>query len=56
MRLPNAFSKKIESHAHMVALYTVWYNLVRIGKTLRVAPDMAALLAAGCGQWRTLLR
>ena len=38
-RLTNAFSKKIENHAHMVALYTLWYNFVRIHKTLRVTSD-----------------
>ena len=41
-RLTNAFSKKFESHVHMVALYTVFYNWVRIHKTLRVTPAMAA--------------
>lgn len=41
-RLTNAFSKKFENHAHMVAIYTVWYNWVRIHKTLRVTPAMAA--------------
>jgi IS1 family transposase len=41
-RLTNAFSKKIENHAHMVALYALWYNFVRIHKTLRTSPAMAA--------------
>jgi len=29
-RLTNAFSKKAEAHYHMVALYTVWYNFVKM--------------------------
>jgi IS1 family transposase len=41
-RLTNAFSKKLENHEHMVALYTIWYNFVRIHKTLRTSPAMAA--------------
>jgi len=41
-RLTNAFSKKFENHLHMVALYTAWYNFVRIHKTLRVTPAMEA--------------
>ncbi len=41
-RLTNAFSKKFENHAHMVALYAVWYNFVRVHKSLRVSPAMAA--------------
>ena len=44
-RLTNAFSKKAENHAHMVALYTTWYNFVRQHKTLRVAPAMATGLS-----------
>ena len=41
-RLTNAFSKKLENHAHMVALYALWYNFVRIHETLRTSPAMAA--------------
>ena len=41
-RLTNAFSKKFDSHAHMVALYTVWYNFVQVHKTLHISPTMAA--------------
>jgi IS1 family transposase len=41
-RLTNAFSKKLENHAHMVALYALWYNFVRIHKTLRTSPAQAA--------------
>ena len=44
-RLTNGFSKKIENHMHMVALYTVWYNFIRIHKTLRVTPAMEAGLS-----------
>jgi hypothetical protein len=41
-RLTNAFSKKLTNHAHMVALYALWYNFVRMHKTLRMSPAMAA--------------
>jgi hypothetical protein len=40
-RLTNAFSKKLENHTHMVALYALWYNFVRIHKTVRMSPAMA---------------
>jgi hypothetical protein len=41
-RLTNAFSKKIENHAHNVALHFMHYNFCRIHQTLRVTPAMQA--------------
>lgn len=41
-RLTNGFSKKLASHVNMVALFTVWYNWIRIHKTLRTTPAMAS--------------
>lgn len=41
-RLTNAFSKKLESHVYALSLYFVFYNWMRIHKTLRVTPAMAA--------------
>lgn len=44
-RLTNGFSKKLENHGHMVALYFMHYNFCRVHKTLRVTPAMEAGLA-----------
>lgn len=41
-RLTIGFSKKIENHAHAVALHFMYYNFGRIHKTLRVTPAMEA--------------
>ena len=41
-RLTNAFSKKIKNHGHAMALHFLYYNFVRIHKTLRTTPAMAA--------------
>jgi len=41
-RLTNAFSKKVENHAAMVATHFLYYNFGRIHKTLRITPAMAA--------------
>jgi IS1 family transposase len=44
-RLTNAFSKKLENHIHTLSLYFVFYNFVRIHKTLKMSPAMAAGIA-----------
>ena len=36
------FSKRVENHGHAVALHFMYYNFVRIHKTLRVTPAMEA--------------
>ena len=41
-RLTNGFSKKLECHVYAISLYFVFYNWMRIHKTLRVTPAMAA--------------
>lgn len=41
-RLTNAFSKKAENHAHMMSIYFMHYNFVRIHQTLKITPAMAA--------------
>ena len=50
-RLTNAFSKKFESHVHMVAIWTVWYNYIRIHTSLRITPAMAANLTDTVWGW-----
>jgi hypothetical protein len=42
MRLENAFSKKAANHDHMMAIYFMHYNFVRIHQTLKVTPATAA--------------
>lgn len=41
-RLTNGFSKKVENHAHAVAIHMMHYNFARIHKSLRVTPAMEA--------------
>jgi hypothetical protein len=33
--------RKVENHAHSVALFAMYYNFVRVHKTLRTTPAMA---------------
>ena len=40
-RLSNAFSKKVVNHTHAVAIHFLYYNFVRIHKTLRITPAIA---------------
>jgi hypothetical protein len=41
-RLSNGFSRKIENHAHAIALHFMHYNFCRVHQTLRVTPAMEA--------------
>ncbi len=41
-RLTNGFSKSVENHAYAVALHFMYYNFVKMHKTLRCTPAMAA--------------
>jgi len=44
-RLTNAFSKKMENHSHMLALYFVYYNFCWVHGTIKTTPAVAAGLA-----------
>ena len=55
-RLTNAFSKKFENHAHMVAIYAVWYNWIRQHKSLnKWTPAMAAELTDRIWSWEEIV-
>jgi hypothetical protein len=44
-RLTNGHSKKVANHAHMVVLYTLFYNFIWIHGKLRMSPAMTAGIA-----------
>ena len=37
-----ALGKRFANHCHMVALYTLWYNFVRVNSAVKMSPAMAA--------------
>lgn len=41
-RLTNGFSKKVENHDYMLAIYFMYYNFCRVHATLRVTSAMQA--------------
>jgi hypothetical protein len=44
-RLTNSFGKKVDNHAHAIALHYMHYNFCRVHQTLRVTPAMEAGIA-----------
>jgi hypothetical protein len=54
-RLTNAFSKKFDNYLHALALYFVSYNWIRIHKTLRMTPAMAAGLTDKLLNWEDIV-
>ncbi len=50
-RLTNGFSKRLENHIHALAVQTVHYNFIRIHKTLKVSPAMAAGVSQTLWSW-----
>lgn len=54
-RLTNGFSKKLENHVHALALYFVHYNWIRIHKSLRVSPAMAANISDRLWSWEDII-
>jgi IS1 family transposase len=54
-RLTNAFSKKLENHYHALSLYFVFYNFVRMHKTLRMSPAMAAGVTDRLWSWEDFI-
>lgn len=55
-RLTNGFSKKLDNHVSALALYFVHYNFIRIHKTLRITPAMAAGLVDTIWDWNEVVR
>jgi len=54
-RLTNAFSKKLSNLKAALALHFAHYNFVRVHRTLRVTPAMAASVTDHIWSWNELL-
>jgi IS1 transposase len=50
-RLTNAFSKKVENHEHMIAMYYAFYNFARVHQTLKTTPSGLLLRLLLRPQW-----
>lgn len=44
-RLTNGFSKKVENHAHAIAVHFMYYNFGRVHKTIKTTPAIKAGVA-----------
>lgn len=54
-RRTNAFSKRVEMHAHAVALHFMAYNFCRLHETIRVTPAMEAGVTERLWEMRDVL-
>jgi IS1 family transposase len=54
-RLTNSFSKRLENHIHAFAVQAIHYNFIRIHKTLRVSPAMAAGVSQTLWSWENVI-
>lgn len=54
-RLTNGFSKRLENHIHAFAVQAIHYNFIRIYKTLRVSPAMAAGVSKTLWSWENVI-
>jgi hypothetical protein len=54
-RLTNGFSKKVENHAHMTAIFFTHYNFCRIHSTTKLTPAMSAGLTTKLWEIEDLL-
>jgi hypothetical protein len=52
-RLTNGFSKKLQNHEYMVALYALWYNFARIPQDAAYLARWQRGLKSSFGRWRT---